>query len=76
MRILVLSVSGMLGNAMIRVLSGYEGLEGFGMTRSRNVERIFPVRVSKRLMTGIDVENRDELANVFRRVRPHVSYSR
>lgn len=72
MRVLVLGASGMLGNAMARVLFEYEGLEVFGTTRSSDVERFFPAKISERLMTGIDVGNCDALANVFSRVRPNV----
>jgi len=72
MRVLVLGASGMLGNAMARVLFEYEGLEVFGTTRSSDVERFFPAKISERLITGIDVGNCDALANVFSRVRPNV----
>jgi len=72
MRILVLGASGMLGNAMIRVLDEHEDLEVFGTARSSDVGRFFPANISQRLMTGVDVENQDALMNAFCQVRPKV----
>lgn len=72
MRVLVLGASGMLGNAMLRVLDENADLEVFGTARSSDVERFFPPRISARLMTGIEVGNHDTLLNVFSRVRPKV----
>jgi len=72
MRILVLGASGMLGNAMFRVLDEHEDFEVFGTARSSEVERFFAAKISQRLMTGIDVENQDALMNTFCQVRPKV----
>ena len=72
MRILVLGASGMLGNAMLRVLDEYEYLEVYGTVRSSDVQRFFPVKNSARLMSGVDVENQDALMNAFCQVRPQV----
>jgi dTDP-4-dehydrorhamnose reductase len=72
MRILVLGASGMLGNAMIRVLVDHDDLEVFGTARSSDVGRFFPANISQRLMTGVDVENQDALMNAFCQVRPKV----
>jgi len=70
MRILVLGASGMLGNAMLRVLDEHEDFEVFGTARSRDVGRFFPAKISQRLMAGVDVENQDALMNAFYQVRP------
>jgi dTDP-4-dehydrorhamnose reductase len=72
MRILVLGASGMLGNAMLRILDEHEDLDVFGTTRSSDVERFFPTKVTECLMTGIDVENQGALMNAFCQVRPRV----
>ncbi len=72
MRILVLGASGMLGNAMVRVLSEKEEWEVFGTARSSGVGRFFPPGVARRLMTGIDVENHDALIKLFAQLRPGV----
>jgi len=68
----VLGASGMLGNAMFRVLDEHEDFEVFGTARSSEVERFFAAKISQRLMTGIDVENQDALMNTFCQVRPKV----
>ena len=68
----MLGASGMLGNAMLRVLHEHEDLDVFGTVRSSDVERFFPAKVSERLITGVDVENQDAVLNVFCQVCPKV----
>ncbi len=72
MRVLVLGVSGMLGNAMIRVLSEKEEWAVFGTVRSSGARRFFSAKIAERLMTGIDVENHDALVKLFAQIRPNV----
>ena len=68
----MLGASGMIGNAMLRVLDEHEDLDVFAVTRSSGVERFFPTKITERLMTGIDVENHDALMDAFCHVRPRV----
>ncbi len=72
MKILVLGASGMLGNAMIRVLSESVEHEVFGTIRSEGAKRFFSAELAARLLTGVDAENHDSLAQAFIRVRPDV----
>ncbi|MFA6061478.1 MAG: SDR family oxidoreductase [Gallionella sp.] len=72
MKILVLGASGMLGNAMARVLSESAELEVFGTVRSEGAKRFFSAEIAARLLAGVDVENHDSLAHAFIRVRPDV----
>ena len=72
MRVLVLGASGMLGNAMMRVLGEGPGLEVFGTLRSEGGRRFFAADVAERLLTGVDVEHHDSLLAAFNRVRPDV----
>ncbi len=72
MRVLVLGASGMLGNAMFRVLSQGKGLEVFGTARSGSVRRFFAPEAGQRIIAGVDVENQDSLARVFAEVKPQV----
>lgn len=72
MRVLVLGASGMLGNAMFRVLSQGTGLEVFGTARSGSVRRFFAPEAGQRLIAGVDVENQDSLARVFAELKPQV----
>lgn len=72
MRILVLGASGMLGNAMIRVMAQDTRHEIFGSARSNWVKKYFHAELADRILTGIDVENADVLARLFAEVRPEV----
>ena len=72
MKVLVLGVTGMLGNAMFRVLSRSAELTVFGTARSDDSRRYFPGSLSNHLIAGIDVENNDSLLGVVADVQPHV----
>ena len=72
MNILVLGASGMLGNAMVRVLSEKSDLEVYGTVRSESTKRYFQESVAKKLLTGIDVAQQDSLINAFNRAHPDV----
>lgn len=72
MRILVLGASGMLGNAMLRVMDEKQDWEVYGTVRSSNVIRFFSDRIVQRLITGCNVENHDVLVKVFAEVRPDI----
>jgi dTDP-4-dehydrorhamnose reductase len=72
MRILVLGASGMLGNAMIRVLSEKTDWQVYGTIRSENSKQFFPTDIAERLLSGVDVEQHDSLVQVFLRTRPDV----
>ncbi len=70
MRVLVLGVSGMLGNAMIRALSESTDLEVLGTARSASNLRHFKPEIQKRIITGVDVENQDSLVRLFTKTKP------
>lgn len=72
MRILVLGVSGMLGNAMYRTLSESADLEVWGSVRSSGAKRYFAESLRDRILAGVDMENMDSLSSLFERVRPQV----
>lgn len=70
MRILVLGASGMLGNAMIRVLSEKADWQVHGTVRSESSKRYFRPDIAGRLLSGVDVEQNDSLTQAFIRIRP------
>lgn len=70
MRVLVLGASGMLGNAMLRVLAESDAFEAWGTARSTGVLRHFSSSLAERIVTGIDVENVDALTALLAKVRP------
>lgn len=72
MRIVVLGVSGMLGSTAFRLISEQPGMTAFGTARSAGVTRFFDQAAVDRIVTGVDVENPDALAGVFRDLRPDV----
>jgi len=72
MKILVLGASGMLGNAMVRVLSEKNEWQVYGTVRSEGSKKFFAPDISQRLIAGVDVESHDSLMQVFNKVRPDV----
>jgi len=72
MKVLVLGANGMLGNAMVRVLSEKTDWEVFGTVRSAGAARFFSPKIAERLLIGVDVENHDTLTKIFAQVRPNV----
>lgn len=72
MKVLVLGLTGMLGNAMFRVLSKSPDLEVFGTARGEQSRNYFPADLAARIIVGVDVENHDSLVMAFATVRPDV----
>ena len=71
-KILVLGASGMLGNAVLRVLAGSPQLDVVGTVRSSRSVGLLPNILRERLISGVDVENSDTLVSLFSKVRPAV----
>lgn len=71
-RILVLGVTGMLGNAVFRVFSADEGHETWGTLRSVAALRHFTEQGQQRLLVGVDVLDQDALLAALVKVRPDV----
>lgn len=69
-RVLVLGVSGMLGNAVFRVLAAAPGLQVHGSARSAGCLLHFEAALRERVLTGMDVEQPDQLVALLGRVRP------
>ncbi|MBS3953161.1 MAG: SDR family oxidoreductase [Methylomicrobium sp.] len=72
MRILVLGASGMLGNAMMRVLSEKTDWQVYGTVRSASARCLFEPGIADRLIAGVDVEQHDSLLQAFIQARPDV----
>jgi len=73
MKVLVIGITGMLGNAMFRTfLNSNAGYDVSGTARNESVFRFFPDEVCNRIITGIDAENYDLLVNLFLKIRPQV----
>ena len=72
MIVMVLGMTGMLGNAMFRVLSAHPDLIVYGTARNERARQYFSADCYKRVIVGIDVENHDALVRAFAVVRPDV----
>lgn len=70
--VLVLGATGMLGNAVFRLLSGNPALQVHGSIRSARSAQHFDEALRPQLVADVDVENLDRLMQVFAQVRPQV----
>ncbi|MDN5537306.1 SDR family oxidoreductase [Comamonas sp.] len=72
MKVLVLGVTGMLGNAVFRVFSADAAYQTWGTLRSASALHRFPQEGHARLLCGVDVLDQDTLTSVMARVKPDV----
>lgn len=72
MKVLVIGSTGMLGNAMIKVLSEKTDWQVYGTVRSESAMRLFSPDIASRLVCNVDVEQHDLLIRVFAQIRPDV----
>jgi dTDP-4-dehydrorhamnose reductase len=72
MKILILGVTGMLGNAVYRTMAAGPGLQTYGTVRNESARRHFSGDLSDRLIVGIDVENHDAVVRAFAATQPDV----
>jgi dTDP-4-dehydrorhamnose reductase len=72
LKLAVLGVSGMLGNAAFRILSARHPGNVYGTTRSSVPPKLFEPRLERQIATGIEVENFDALAGFLGESRPDV----
>jgi len=69
--VLVLGVSGMLGNVVLRFLCA-AGHSVVGTVRSQHQLQLFAADLRPRIVAGFDIENADALVALFARIRPTV----
>lgn len=72
MKVLVLGVSGMLGNAVFRLFAESAEHEVYGSARSGSVRHAFEPALAKNIVVGTDVDNADSLALLFATVKPQI----
>lgn len=72
MKVLVLGVSGMLGNAVFRTFADSPTVEVTGTARGTSVRDAFAPQLGARIVSGIDVDNIDSLTELFGNVKPDV----
>jgi dTDP-4-dehydrorhamnose reductase len=71
-RVLVLGVSGMLGNAVFRLFAQSPGFLTVGSLRSANFLRYFAKDLHSRVICGVDANNLDSLTGLFASLRPDI----
>lgn len=72
MRVMVLGVTGMLGNAMFRFLSEDSTLVVSGTARVEGSRSYFSENLASQIIVGVAVEDHDSLVRAFDAVRPDV----
>lgn len=72
MKVMVVGATGMLGNAMIRVLSEKTDWLVIGTARSEGAKRLFRPDIAARLIFGVDVDQYDSLIRIFGMNRPDI----
>lgn len=70
MKILVIGVAGMLGNAVFRVLSERSDFAVTGTARRESARAYFDEHLRRNIVCGVDANDQDSLARVFGEVRP------
>lgn len=72
MKILILGITGMLGNAMFRFMGEDHNLNVYGTARNNGACRYFSEELSKQLIAPVNIENHDSLIKLFVTIRPDV----
>ena len=72
MKILVLGVTGMLGNTMFRFLSRSPELDVYGTARNERAAGHFSENLRAKILTGVNIENQDALIKAYASARPDV----
>lgn len=72
MKILVLGVTGMLGNAMFRILSENPHMNVMGTARNESSKKYFSKSLQNKIIVGVDIDNHDSLINAFAVAKPDV----
>lgn len=71
-KVLVLGATGMLGNAVLRIFAQNPNFEVLGSARSNRGLKYLPDGIAERVICGVDVENTDNLTDLFVRAKPDI----
>jgi dTDP-4-dehydrorhamnose reductase len=72
LKILVIGATGLIGSAMLRVLSERSAWQVFGTVRSDKAKKLFLPDIATRLIFNVDVEQHDSLICAINKIRPDV----
>ena len=70
MKIVVLGASGMIGNAMLRVLSEHKDMQVIGTVRSKNEISYFPSIIGSNMLDGINLLEQDAVFEILDKTKP------
>ena len=72
MNILVLGASGMLGSAVFRYFSQYNGFNVIGSVRNDIYSKKLKENKFSEVIQGIDIKNHDDLVSLFAKTKPNI----
>ncbi|MBA2629376.1 MAG: sugar nucleotide-binding protein, partial [Rickettsiaceae bacterium] len=72
MKILILGVTGMLGNTLFRYFSKDKNFKVFGTIRGNRAPSPLAPNSFGKVVGGIDVENQDSLVRIFAEIKPQI----
>lgn len=72
MKILVLGVTGMLGNALMNALTQTPGALVFGTAREPSAKNFFAPGIAKNIYSRVDASNHDSITELLIQLRPDV----
>jgi dTDP-4-dehydrorhamnose reductase len=72
MKILIFGASGMLGNTVLRYLFNSNAYDVKGTVRSDTALKLLPKHMHNNVISGVDAENSDEIAELFHDIRPDI----
>ena len=72
MKILVIGASGMIGNAVLRVLAEHDGFDVWGTVRDASVKHCFTSEIASRLIEDVSVECPQNFAKILDDICPNV----
>lgn len=72
MKVLVIGITGMLGNALFRRFSEAKGMEAFGTMRSVNAKSHFPAAMHERILSDVDAIDFDSIVRAAAWAKPDV----
>jgi len=71
-KILIIGVTGMLGNALFTQLSGRKNFIVYGTVRNKTEIKLLEERYQKNVVADIDINNTDSLIEVFGKIKPDI----
>ena len=72
MKVLIFGATGMLGSALMRILSENDNMEVFGTVRSTESKKLFSAEYHEKIISGCEATLLDDFVAVFNKINPDV----